>query len=432
MAHIEQGIYIGRQMTTNGTNVNYWLGIPYAQQSVGSLRWTPPQALATANETAEAYVDNSCLQEYNFGFLRTETCLTLNVYAPENASRLPVFVWIHDDAFTSGAATHQITVGGESAGGISITLLLTSSLVADDAFQRAIVQSSSMWPSLLFTLQEATNKTVQRMISSQNIYGLFVLPVIDGYVLDDIMENYYAQRNFKRIPVLIGSTASETTTMTYRIFNDTINSTQAQNFLETLYNTTIIDKLPTVYGPMATYGNPFTYLNVIYSDAWVKCGARRLAARFSEYVVPSYLYTYSYIVSAAPSCCGAVHTAELPMLFPSYLRYLYRNYTFTALDQQLSKNVALYWAHFIYNSDHNYDINPTNWSVCCSSTDNDLTIGTNPHMRSYYYNLTCSGLWDQYAVTNSTTAASTMKYDCTSQYYLSLFVLFSITIYVHV
>jgi hypothetical protein len=29
-AQTQQGVYIGRQMTINDTNVNYWYGIPYA------------------------------------------------------------------------------------------------------------------------------------------------------------------------------------------------------------------------------------------------------------------------------------------------------------------------------------------------------------------------------------------------------------------
>jgi hypothetical protein len=45
MAQTQQGVYIGRQITINGTNVNYWFGIPYAQQPIGNLRWMSPRAL---------------------------------------------------------------------------------------------------------------------------------------------------------------------------------------------------------------------------------------------------------------------------------------------------------------------------------------------------------------------------------------------------
>ena len=102
-AHTQQGVYIGRQTAVNGTNVNYWYGIPYAQQPIGDLRWIPPQALAVSNGTSKAYVPNGCPQGGSFGVPLTESCLTLNVYTPENASNLPVYVWIHGGSFTGGA-----------------------------------------------------------------------------------------------------------------------------------------------------------------------------------------------------------------------------------------------------------------------------------------------------------------------------------------
>ena len=460
-AQTQQGVYIGRQITMNGTNVNYWYGIPYAQQPIDKLRWMPPQALAISNETKDAFIPNACPQPYDFGILRTEACLTLNVYAPENATNLPVFVWIHGGGFYAGSGAEynatpfvstsvinsvpvvvvtinyrqgllgfladealynertgsnnrsttgnyavldqimalnwikkniagfggnaeQITVGGESGGGISTTILLTSPLVATGTFQRAIVQSGSMWPNYASTLWEAINNTgnvlraivncttvqclrnltvdeilvVQNIIASKRDVAIPAYPVIDGYVLSDIMENYYARGNFQKVPILVGSTTNEANVITCLIFNDTVNSTQVQAYLRTQYNSTITDEIPSVYGPISTYKNPLTYLNVIISDAWLHCGARRIASEFSHYGLPTYLYTYNHLIPTATSCAGVGHGTELPMLFPSVLRYYFPNYNLSALDQQLSTNMILYWANFIHKSDPNYNGSP--------------------------------------------------------------------------
>jgi carboxylesterase type B len=208
----------------------------------------PPRALAIYNGTKEAYIPNACFQEYDLFDLRslyTEACLTLNIYAPENANNLPVYVWIHGGAFSVGAGIsynatpfvstsiinsvpivivtinyrlglfgflgdeafyaersginnrsttgiygildqmmaldwikkniagfggnpEQITVGGESAGGISVTILLTSSLVANGTFQRANIGSGGIWPNTMYTLQDGINKTgnVLRVMTS--------------------------------------------------------------------------------------------------------------------------------------------------------------------------------------------------------------------------------------------------------------------------
>jgi carboxylesterase type B len=220
-AQTKQGVYIDRQITISGTNVNHWYGIPYAQQPIDNLRWMPPQPLAVSNGTNVAYTPNACPQKSSYGVPTTEACLTLNVYTPENATNLPVYVWIHGGSFTSGAGIlynatpfvstsiihsapvvvvtinyrlgllgfladqalynersgmnnrsttgnygildqmmaldwikknirdfggnpEQITIGGESAGGISTTALLTSPLIMKGTFQRAIIESGGI------------------------------------------------------------------------------------------------------------------------------------------------------------------------------------------------------------------------------------------------------------------------------------------------
>ena len=488
MAQTQQGVYIGRQITMNGTNVNYWYGIPYAQQPIDNLRWMPPRALPISNGTHEAYTGNGCAQREDYSIILTEACLTLNVYSPENASNLPVYVWIHGGGFYSGAGIlynatpfvstsvvnsvpvvfvainyrlglfgfladdalydersginnrsttgnygildqimaldwikkniagfggnpEQITVGGESAGGISITILLTSSLVANDTFQRAIMQSGTVWPNLVDDLPKAINNTgsvlramtncttvqcfrnltvdqihtVEDFLSFKSMFGLFVAPVIDGYVLNDIMENNYARGNFKKVPILIGFTTNETSLFTCLFFNYTATSTQVQAFFKTLYNATIVDEIPTIYGPISTYNNSLTYLNMVYSDSWMHCGSRRIASRFSSYGLSSYLFTYSHLIPGGPSCFGVAHAAEIPMFFPSFLHYLYPNYNFTALELQFSTNMMLYWANFIHKSNPNYNGSPGNWDAYSTSTDDDFVLDINPQMRNYYY-----------------------------------------------
>ena len=509
IAQTQQGAYIGHQTIVKGVKVNYWYGIPYAQQPIDKLRWMPPQALGASNGTKDAHIPNICPQENIFGLLVTESCLTLNVYAPDNATNLPVYVWIHGGSFTSGAGImynatsfvsisminsipvvvvtinyrlgllgfladealynersginkksttgnygildqmmalnwikknihgfggnpEQITIGGESAGGISVTILLTSPLITSGIFQRAIVQSGGIWPNAAIPLQIAINSTgtvlrlimncttvqclrnltvdqiltVQNTIASANFFGIAASPVIDGYVLNDIMENNYAKGTFQRVPILIGFNTNETSLFTCPYFNGKANITQIRIFLKMTYSAAIVNEIPTIYGPISVYDNPLTYLNMVFSDSWGHCGSRRIASKFSSYGLPSYLYTYNHLLPAASSCLGVSHAAELPMFFPTLLSYLYPNYNFTVLEQQLSTNMILYWANFIYASNPNYRRNQKKWDAYFSASDADFVLDINPQMRSYYYNATCSRLWDLYAVTNSAFVSS--------------------------
>ena len=505
IAQTQQGVYLGKQTTMNGVNVNFWYGIPYAQQPVGTLRWRPPLPLPKSKGTNNAYIPNACPQSFNFGIPITESCLTLNVYAPENAHHLPVYVWIHGGSFTLGAGIQydaipfvstsiinsipiiivtvnyrigllgfladqalyeersgmknkpttgnygildqmmaldwikkningfggnpeQITVGGESAGGISVAILLTSPLVTQNSFQRAIMQSGNSWPNAVNNLEDAINRTgnilrklapcttvqclrtltvdailmVQNIIVSQNIFGAAALPVIDGYVLNDTMDNNYAKGRFKKVPILVGSNTNESSLFTCPLFNQTASVIQVQAFFNLRYNPIIANKISTIYGSISTYSNPLAYLNTVFSDSSYHCGARRIASQFSRYGIPSYLYNYNYLIPITPPCLGVHHAAELVMFFPSLLPYFYPNYNLNALEQQFAANIRLYWASFIRTGNPNFVGNPGKWDAYLTSCDADFVLDLNLRMRNGYYQPTCSRLWDLYAVTNTT------------------------------
>lgn len=499
-AQTRQGIYIGQRKTVNGTGVNYWYGIPYAQQPIGHLRWIPPQQLPTSHDIRYALIPNACPQKNDFRIAFTESCLTLNVYTPMNANNLPVYVWIHGGSFTTGAGVEydaasfvsvsvknsvpivvvtinyrlgllgfladealyeersgvnnrsttgnygildqmmavdwikknaagfggdpeQITIGGESAGGVGVTILLTSPLTTNGTFQRAIIESGGLWPSAATPLEKAINSsgkilrvmancttlqclrtitvemilTVQNFIASHSIFGASAMPVIDGYVLNEIMEDSYERGSFQKVPVLIGSTTNETSLFTCPIFNRSASAAQVETFLSTLVNTTMLNEITSIYGPISTYPNPLIYLNIIYSDSWAHCGSRRIASRFADNGLPAYLYTYDHLIPIAPPCLGVAHAAELPMLFPDLLPFVYPFYKFNALEEQLSIRMTLYWANFIHTSDPNFRGNPTHWDPYQNSSDGDLVLDISSQMRYHHYDFVCSRLWDRYA-----------------------------------
>lgn len=103
-----------------GTNagVRVFKGIPFAQPPVGGLRWRPPQAPAPWDgvRAADAFSSN-CMQRQPGGgsfppyggdrssTTMSEDCLYLNVFtsAASASATMPVMVWIHGGAWTSGS-----------------------------------------------------------------------------------------------------------------------------------------------------------------------------------------------------------------------------------------------------------------------------------------------------------------------------------------
>ena len=98
------------QATPRGDMLSYF-AIPYAAPPVGDLRWRAPAPAARWSETlARGKSAAPCLQTGPESPFRARTdsedCLYLDVHAPaQGGQRLPVMVWIHGGAFTTGDAS---------------------------------------------------------------------------------------------------------------------------------------------------------------------------------------------------------------------------------------------------------------------------------------------------------------------------------------
>lgn len=103
---VELGYSQYRGTFNSSTNIDSWKGIRFAAAPIGDLRWQSPQPPALdRSQVMEANRYGSQCPQSPFGNPQFETseeyagddedCLFLNVFAPHNASNLPVMVWIH-------------------------------------------------------------------------------------------------------------------------------------------------------------------------------------------------------------------------------------------------------------------------------------------------------------------------------------------------
>ncbi|XP_066272001.1 cholinesterase 1-like [Branchiostoma lanceolatum] len=109
LVDLPAGTVRGTVVDVAGTQVNAYLGIPYAKPPVGELRFKPPvppdpwEGVYNATE-----VSRDCYQTPGYGEdKRSEDCLYVNVW---QSSSQPhdgaVMVWIHGGGFVGGAATY--------------------------------------------------------------------------------------------------------------------------------------------------------------------------------------------------------------------------------------------------------------------------------------------------------------------------------------
>ena len=114
------GAVVGRE----SDGIRSFKGIPYAAPPVGAARWTPPQPAASWQGTRDATeFGAACMQPkpraasiYSWDLpAMSEDCLSLNIWAPEGAKDLPVFLWIHGGALVSGSGGDPLYDGSALA-----------------------------------------------------------------------------------------------------------------------------------------------------------------------------------------------------------------------------------------------------------------------------------------------------------------------------
>lgn len=129
IAEFPSGPALGR--CEDGLNV--WRGLPYALPPSGARRWRPPVAVPDRTDPFDATAfGKACPQPLRrkgsvyecYIEDKDEDCLNLNIWAPEGARDLPVFVWIHGGNLLRGAGSEALTDGAALArrGQIVVTI----------------------------------------------------------------------------------------------------------------------------------------------------------------------------------------------------------------------------------------------------------------------------------------------------------------------
>jgi para-nitrobenzyl esterase len=277
--------------------------------------------------------------------------------------------WVQRNIASFGGDPHNVTIFGESAGGLS-TLSQVASPQARGLFERAIVESGSynLTQASLASAESAGEAfAVKAGCASQTAACLRSLPVstiladqdaagdtpnINSEVLPETLKTAFATGNFNRVPIINGTNRDE-----WRLFVALSelagNPVTASNYLDMISSTlgvpAAVAALIAAKYPLTAFSSPAVALGAVGTDAIFACPALTIDQSISQFV-PTFAYEFNdenapeLFLPPVSFPYGAAHASEIQYVmdlptaaFPGAL---------SAQQQQLAATMKGYWTNF--------------------------------------------------------------------------------------
>ncbi|HTL38049.1 MAG TPA: carboxylesterase family protein [Kofleriaceae bacterium] len=311
--------------------------------------------------------------------------------------QLAALHWIHDNIANFGGDPDRVMIFGESAGGLSVCLLLATPL-AKGLFSSAIMESggcrvaekqsrlqqgvdlaarvgcdSDGDPAACLRSKSAFELTTQVAAEAGGMIGadptkmweMMHGPNLDGYLFTEQPIVSLREGHHTKVPFVVGSNADE-----FEIFLPAITTCGgAYTFLYGVFGDRTND---VVAQYPCDWTAPRDSVVAAMTDHMFTCEARR-AARAAvaggSSSVRRYFFTHHF-TNHALSALDSFHTAELPFVFRTFDVL---GYTPTAADTALSVDMGGYWGRIAASGDPNGGSAPA-WPAYASSQDNVLDL----------------------------------------------------------
>ncbi|HOY63311.1 MAG: Para-nitrobenzyl esterase [bacterium ADurb.Bin236] len=337
--------------------------------------------------------------------------------------------WTRDNIKAFGGDPDNVTIFGESAGGISVGLIMISPK-AHGLFHKAIIESgpvhyfSSPAKKMEETGLEAAAKLgcpdaasapqclrsisaealmlgapgTLSLLSSYETSGKYVYaPVIDGVFIPDTPAEMFKRGDFaSNIPVIIGSNTDEGSFFTASKKLDTVeqyNETVVSDSkaLADIFDIKVdFDGILNIF-PASEYPTPKLAYSGMLRDVAFTCPARAL----SKQMIKKQPKVYLYLFGKAPDEVGplkdwgAFHGSELAFVFHNFefmgIKFKSKDNTAT------SKRILAYWSRFAHTGDPNLQGLPQ-WELFDPAQLNYMYLDVESEMRSGYRKPVCDYL----------------------------------------
>jgi acetylcholinesterase len=311
--------------------------------------------------------------------------------------------WVQNNIRYFGGDPNNVTIFGESAGSVSVSLHLLSPL-SRSKFQRAIIQSGvAQMPWATHDMKEARRRAVELAVVilacpqtddmealaeclrsikpqtlvdnqwvSRGIIQFPFLPVIDGAFLVETPLMSLKRRSFKRCPLLMGSNLNEasffliyelpkfltlnSTTMTRQQFLESINELffHYPQYPQTI-NSIGLDAIAFQYSNWLDPEDKLANIRMLdgaVGDCHFTCHVNHFGHRYATAGENVYMYYFTerYKSNPWPEWMGVLHGDEILFTMGEVLK---SGGNFTNDEKELSRKMMKYWTNFAKSGDPN-------------------------------------------------------------------------------
>ncbi|MBV8097999.1 MAG: carboxylesterase family protein [Verrucomicrobia bacterium] len=311
--------------------------------------------------------------------------------------------WVRDNISRFGGDSNRVTVMGQSAGALDITLLMASPLAAG-LFEGAILESGEAQSTLnqdirspipYNRISSTGEASGQKFVDDLGIAGgpdtlerLRSIPadkilaawqqdrevkfgaIVDGWVVPEQPAKTFAEGKQLRIPVLVGSNADEATVFGL-IAPKTVD--EYKTYLERDTGR-FADQEFAAYPVGSDAAIPEQFLK--YHNDLFSYGAYSLARTMTHSGQNAYLYLFTYAEKGKRAKLGAYHGEELYFLSNTYPT----DWDHDGDDERLGQAIRAYWVQFAKTGNPN-SIGLPEWPAYDTRKDQYLELGRSVALR---------------------------------------------------